>query len=181
MYAVAAMEGVSGGPAAVCRPRASAIRCVIGVAPDLVCFRHLDLNDRFAGSVSWRDEDRRCARFRFRRRRRPGNLWRGRRHNLYRGLAEGALELVQRHFAGAQFALQNLRHQRAFCSIRSFHGGDRRRHNLETGLVQCPLQIVGRGFVCMRLLGRLRRNALFDQAFVNLIRRHGIYHCLDSQ
>ncbi len=47
------------------------------------------------------------------------------RRDLGRGLAERALQFVQRHFAGAQFALQGLRHQRA----RDGRGGRRRRHS----------------------------------------------------
>ena len=56
--------------------------------------------------------------------------------DLHLGLAEGALQLVQRHFAGAQPALQHLRHQRPGHSRLHRLGRSRRareRHRLQLG------------------------------------------------
>ena len=94
---------------------------------DLVGFRRRRLRRRDCRSSSRPASSSRRGGCRLRRRR-GAAAGAGAAH-FGRGLAEGALQFVERDFAGTQRALQNLRHQRALLSLRADgrRGNGRRR------------------------------------------------------
>lgn len=111
--------------------------------------------------------------------RRLGGGWRrlgrSRRRHLDLGLAEGALQFVERHFAGAQRPLQHLRHQRALLG-RGLRGG-RFRRGLGGAAFGSPVQRVDQVAVFAVRLGAARFEAdqdILDPVDAGEDQRYGV-------